>query len=285
MIGLKQQLKGFTIGYAKEQALNIAGGVLNRFLTAYKEPYRVVVLTKEAGMPRLCAIARLQEKIEMRISSEWQSFLPTITNPLMRSLIQTAFPGGGTLDYAMATQRVWTGTKPLSVRLKMIFAEDVSAKEEVMDMCRNLQMLASPGTRGLVLRAPGPSPYGKVKDTDITLGGGGDIEIKVGTFLNFSSVIIDDLSVSYHARMSVTGIPIMAEVDMLFSTYQVITKEQIGSVAGSPTKDTIYPETKKREGGSFLEKTVDTIGDMGGSAIGGMVSNLGERIGQGILGR
>jgi len=263
MIGLKQQITGFTIGYAKEQALNIAGGVLSRFLTAYKEPYRIVVMTTEPGMPKICAIARLQEKIEMRISSEWQSFLPTITNPLIRALVQTAFDTteGASPTLAMMTQRVWIATKPISMRVKMLFAEDVSAEDEVVTMCKNLQMLASPGKHGQVLTAPGPSPsWGRKEDTVGNIGGG-SITIKVGTFLTFVNVIIDDLNVSYHTRMSVTGKPIFAEVDLMFSTYEVITKDQIGVVGKTGAAETIYGDVRKR----FDNDGVGEVSPVGGA--------------------
>jgi len=292
MTGFTQQIKGFTIGYIKEQAIGIVGGVLNKFLHAYKAPYRVIVVLRRPGEPpELQVVAKIQEPIEMKISSRWEPFLPTITAPLVRALAQKIGQGimgvPWTPTLVMATQRVWISTEPMSVRLKLAFAEDSDVRGEVVDMCRRLQMLAAPGKIGPCLTAPGPAPMGEGGMSIFKAAGGeirpiGKITVGVGTFLHFPSVIIKEVEVSFHPRMSSASVesqnlPIFAIANVTFETYEVVTREQISGGGDVPSGEAIYSSIGARQTDkSFLDKAVDYIGDLGGSSLGGIIGDIGS---------
>ena len=79
---------------------------------------------------------------------------------------------------------------------------------------------------------PGPSPF------DLSLKGESqnerteNIELNIGGFLDFWSVIVKDVTISFENRMSDSG-PIGAEVDLTIETYQMLTREDLMKVANA----------------------------------------------------
>ena len=101
--------------------------------------------------------------------------------------------------------------------------------KEVLLPCMRLQQLSLPRegslTGGYFLIPPGPNPF--VDPFDKVNGTSGDhIELNIGNFLNFDSVVIDKADVQYENRMGSNG-PIGAKVTLTVTTYELLSQEKL----------------------------------------------------------
>ena len=243
---------------------------------------------KTGGM----VIAKLQEQFTMAVDSKWMSFTEGMeASPIGRILGAVTAMGGLSVQTALCSRRMWISTTPIIITLNMLFMAETNAEAEVMQQVRNLQKMALPGSGSFgLLTPPGPSPF---TDLESSLGGskigsvigatgkiavgavqafrnslgvkGGDedrISIDIGTALRFDNVIIKSVSVTFDARMSAgatwvdsigRGKPIAAKAEVVFETYEILTKEAL---------DKVYLGTEVPLAGP-LNRVVDAIGNIG----------------------
>ena len=200
--------------------------------------------------------AALQEAFSMSTTSEWIPFLnPKLSDTLVKATAlfhMSLFP-------RFASRRVWRGTSPIQMKLRLKFEAVNDSWREVVLPCLRLMQMSLPGTgqrrpfswiEGLsnvavpVLEPPGPSPFmlddniktnwdtGNLTDVrnrlnSIVASGSDQIRIKIGRLLQFDNVIVENVQVEYSNKFDMNGRPIGAVVDIAFSTYEIYTKEAI----------------------------------------------------------
>ena len=194
----------------------------------------------------------LQEDINLKLESHWSSLLPT---GLLQQADKAAqlFTGGKVSLITKATsRRVWTGSSPLILSLKLRFEAIFDPYNEVVNPIRILSAMALPKEtnlqkEGLVsgainelpfLGPPGPSPFltegvltksGNKATTFLdSLQGGDNIQIELGRFLTFYDVIIKSVSPTIPIKFDSFGNPVSAIVNIVFETYEMLTAESFG---------------------------------------------------------
>lgn len=191
----------------------------------------------------------LQEDVSLGVESFWKSFV----NPYsaVSESLSTAFQAisGGRLTafHKVATRRIWTGTTPikLSLNLKVVAKDD--AEKEVVEPVKLLSSLALPREAIAGFMAPpGPTPF-SFSETFKAVGIGGEVQkaakaweekgmvteeitIQVGLFLIFTNVVVKSVDARFHSKFTPKGYPIAADVNIVFETYQVLTREEFANV-------------------------------------------------------
>lgn len=208
--------------------------------------YIVVIENKQWAIRAL-----MQDQIQISMTGSWTPF---VSQDFMGQLQTAAAFVNASFMPRWTTRNIWRGTSPikLSVKLKLEAIHD--ARTEVVLACLRLKQMASPGlSKGIgnavgMLVPPGPAPGGpeaaefrswasaNLPGMDMasniikgvaTSTEGDLIMVKYGTFLNFSSVVVTDVSVRYSPKMTPDGYPISAEADVQFQTYQIETKDSL----------------------------------------------------------
>lgn len=226
------------------------------------EQYTVLIASRSLGKVR----AILQDEVSFQVSSEWGSMIPS---KIARGINKENLARVGALFKVnimsrFASRRVWVSTTPIAMVMKLIFESEDDALNDVVMPCKVLQGMALPGEgfgsigklfnketkRGGFLIPPGPSPYGidfkaEVAGKNVAFSFGQDerIDIYVGTFLNFGNVIIKSVNVTYDSRMEERGFPISARVDIVFESYEIVTKFGIDDMYINSTP--IVPQREK----------------------------------------
>jgi hypothetical protein len=261
---------------AVSSVLPVVCGVPESLLNSVSPRYVVTLvatlgsLTNRSGSSRnttsnsFTVYGYLQDKITLNASADWQGLTQS-----MPSGIQEALRAGNTLGQAflnrttvttLQTRRIWMGSSPISVTMKLKFEAFNDVEREVVLPCTLLQGLLLPrggigNTIGLI--PPGPSPFNvnlkgeseSERNENITLDVGGG-------FLKFPSVIVKDVQVTYENRMSENG-PIGAEVVLVIETYQMLTREDLLEVINQPMISTT--------GGSFGQGSTSGSAEAGGN--------------------
>ena len=216
-------------------------------------------------------VGLLQEDIAMRVESRWDPFIPTSVLAKGNMLLQlvsemTTAPGGPkSLVTKAASRRLWVGTTPMTLSLKLKFEAINDSFKDVVEPCRILQSLALPsepgrdttaaevkaawkeaGVGGVIgalptLTPPGPSPFSwegilssrkpidELNITSIIEGskGGDRIMLQLGKFLKFDDVIIREVQTAFHIKMTAAGNPISADTTIVFETYEIPTVQSL----------------------------------------------------------
>jgi uncharacterized membrane protein YgcG len=184
--------------------------------------------------------AFLQEKITLRAASTWEGVtedIPGATSLLKAAdTVSQALAGRSTIS-TWSTRRKWAGSEPIGIHMKLKFESFSDPYREVILPCVCLQGLTLP--RGGILNAmfmipPGPNPFDFSNKGGTPTERNEDIALSIGSFLNFDSVIIKNVSVTYENRMSSNG-PIGAEVEIDIETYQMLTREDLFKSINSGT--------------------------------------------------
>jgi len=206
------------------------------------EPYIVRIRTNDENFTNITVVrAIMQEEIQLRTSSRWEAFgQGSLLGTIGERILQ--FGWNTTATFAFMSRRMWRGTTPIELNLKLQFEAENDALEEVVKPTLVLQQLALPGVRKTfkpwiiskpllkyfgdnevtVLYPPGPSPFINSVGDQIT--------VSVGEFLKFSSVVIKDISVKYAPKLTVDGYPISSVVNVQFETYEIVTKEGLDDI-------------------------------------------------------
>jgi len=172
----------------------------------------------------------MQEKFEMGTKSEWRPM--TAATLLTRLGIEPTAWFGRTPLNRWVTRRVWTGTTPLQFSLNLKFIAEDDAEREVLLPCQELQRMCLP-YRGEKIKGdwflspPGPSmiqwwtPEG---------GGRGEIiTITIGALLQIKKCVVHDVKVIYPPAFLAGGLPMYANVNITFETYEIQTKESLNT--------------------------------------------------------
>jgi hypothetical protein len=116
--------------------------------------------------------------------------------------------------------------------MKLHFEAVNDVVTEVLQPCVGLQALVLPRgglMNNFFLVPPGPSPFqlptNKEGKSIVNLDHTGDkIDVNIGDFIKFESIIVENVRISYENRMSDKG-PVGAVAEVTFSTYEMLTKE------------------------------------------------------------
>ena len=213
-----------------------------------------------------------EDGISMTVDSSWDPIIPT--SILRRANIFVQATTQRSAITSSTTRRLWSGTSPMVILIKMKFEAVSDPFVEVVEPCRLLQLMAlpsnpsgesGPDVSGVVeaagelrfgdavgkikeaianlpmLQPPGPSPFtwdsllsGQVNYPDRTRSdienarkGGDFIILELGTFLTFWNVIIREDLVNFKTKFGPDGLPISAEAEIRFETYEMPTKESL----------------------------------------------------------
>jgi len=235
----------------------ITNTISKRLLDKVAPEYQVRILARRievgGGGPVLIdLIALLQDEINLLTESNWQSFIPSKyeARPEWQAIASAV---GVSLITRWTSRRVWMGTDPISISMKLRFEADENAYYEVVIPCLSLKKLCLP-TQGPqadskagnvvtsnILFPPGPNPL--IREGIGGWAGGENIEIQIGLgpkpFLYFNSVIVKRVNVTYANRFTSEGYPVSALADITFQTYTVLTKEDLDGVfSGMRTVET-----------------------------------------------
>jgi hypothetical protein len=252
--GVSRYLKGFTIGTVKEAVLRILGTDIPMVPDEYKITVTVANSKGASGL-----IAVLQDNFVLAVESRWEPFMQGLNESLIGQLgnIITTAATGKSLQVAVTSNRIWTST-----------LTETDPYKDVVQKCYALQELAVPSepVAGGLLTPPGPSPFKRTAESKTMLGAqeGTRIDIAIGTFLKFKSVIVKSVSITYDTRMSEQprGLPIAAKADITFETYQIMTKENLADAYDQPySQDTLEGVLKNK-----INQVKNTVG--------GIVSNI-----------
>ena len=212
---LMTAVKGFVIETVKGAALDMLfpGGA------KIPEAYRVTVTSSTHGS----VWARLQKDFTLGSTSRWEPFIKGVDNPTIAAI---AGLFNRSLQLAVTSRRVWLGTSPVRIELPLVFLAEDNVDNDVIKYVQALQYMAlpkNPTTGAGFLVPPGPSPFVGING----LEGGDQIDVSIGKVLGFQNVIVKEVTVTYSTRMSAEpeGRPMMANVLMVFETYEIITAE------------------------------------------------------------
>ena len=179
--------------------------------------------------------APIEESITLKLESTWapvvQSHLP---GDVLGKISQLAT--GRALESKYMSRRIWTGTTPLDFTLNLKFKAYNNTKLDVVQPCMELQKMILPYSGGkvageLLLSPPGPSPFKELSNFVSAHEKGEIITIAYGMFLLIKRVIIKDVEIKYLSQMAITGEPVEAEAMVHCQTYEILTKESIGSLS------------------------------------------------------
>lgn len=212
---------------------------------------------------RAKVVSPLQESISLFAESSWQQFLPSLSS-FGNLLIQAASGGRKALVTKATSRRIWNGTSPIKLSVKMVFEAVNDTLKEVVYPIMMLSSMILPAetlytseedkassiveegqrqiARGLdklpLLGPPGPSPFSLEGIVDLksilsnqvaskieSLAGGDHIMIEIGRFLTFDNVIIKSISPVIPIKFDSSGYPISASMNINFETYEMITVE------------------------------------------------------------
>jgi len=228
-------------------ARTVAIGLSKRLRDKVPLEYQVYVLAidLQSGEKLVECYGILQEEVNLATETNWQPWMPSrFQAEAYQQTIAQQF--GWSLINRWTTRRVWMGTDPLIMRLKLRFEADENARDEVVQPCIGLKKLASPregprikgkSLKIPVLYPPGPNPV--LRGGVAGWGAGEKVSIQIGlgmkSFLYFDSVIIKRVEVTYANRFGPDGYPISATANIDFQSYQVLTKKDIDSIYAGKT--------------------------------------------------
>jgi len=201
-------------------------------------------------------VGAMQEKTMFRITSDWESFIP-IGGLTQHANAITQLVSGRALVSRFSSRRSWKGTSPVTLNIELKFESIENTYRNVIAPVLALMQMALPGA-GVLLKPPGPDPFRMPKKlksaarsissavsavfsaTEVQTAGlkntefkdekaGGDwITVKIGNYLEFTSVIIKSVTPVFDTKMSVDGgYPVSANVNVEIESYEILTKETL----------------------------------------------------------
>ena len=188
----------------------------------------------------------LQEDISLGVESFWKAFVNPYAglSETMNAAFQAITGGRLSAFHRVATRRNWTGTTPLKLSLNLRLVAKNDAEKEVVCPVKMLSSLALPreAAAGFVA-PPGPSPYkilegfrgsgrfgkmveGMLRFFNEKMIVSENIRIDVGMFLTFENVVVKSVDARFHSKFTPEGYPIAADVNIVFETYQILTRRE-----------------------------------------------------------
>jgi len=216
---------------------------------------------------RCTVVGVLQEDIQTRVESVWEPFINASMLTTGNMLIQALTGSQSSMISKATSRRLWQGSTPMVISLKLKFEAVNNTFTEVVEPCRLLQCMALPSEpanfRGVSLQAvwdtgkdlftggltkalsnipflipPGPTPFtteGILSANKRTMGkidmedstGGDKIFIEIGRFLSFWNIIVKEVPIVHHLKFDSSGNPISAEAQVVFETYEMCTVQSL----------------------------------------------------------
>lgn len=122
---------------------------------------------------KVSVVGLLQEDILMRVESRWDPFIPVAMlakgNMLMQMMTEAGGGGPKSLVTKAASRRLWVGTTPMTLSLKLKFEAINDSYKDVVEPCRILQSLALPSEPTAGVSKDTETAVNKLK-SDQTLG-------------------------------------------------------------------------------------------------------------------
>lgn len=215
-------------------------GWISNDLTELSNFYKIYINSQALGVT---VVALLEDKVTFRITSDWESFIPIGDMKLANVGAQLL---GFTPITKLATRRIWKGTSPVTLNLKLNFQMVKDAEVDVIAPYRALMQMVLPGEGGSLtvktpffgkktikspfLIAPGPGPFYASQAKKFGLGsvkglrGGDEISISIGKFLFLKRVIIREIVPVFDNRLDENGWPISVEISIVIETHEIMTK-------------------------------------------------------------
>jgi hypothetical protein len=144
--------------------------------------------------------------------------------------------GLGALTSQSMSAQVWMGSSPVEMSLELEFIASDSPTLQVMNPVKDLMSITMPsrGAGGFLLDPPGPS-YVDIQNWQIgdgkSIGNPGrKISVKIGNFLLFDNVVIENVNTTYHSMMHSSGIPLRATCAVQFKTFFIQLKEDLPKI-------------------------------------------------------
>ncbi len=201
-------------------------------------------------------IAPMQEDLMMSVDSQWVPLVPLSLLSNANIAIQAFSGGKKSFATKAATRRIWTGSSPMQLSVRMRFEAISDAFQEVQEPCRLLMAMAMPSLKARngeradseeekwhdflpFVSPPGPTPFafegllnlrrsgavGRLVE-NLDDGKGGDfIMIEFGKYITFENVIIKNVSCITPIKFTAGGYPISATMNIVFETYEMMTVE------------------------------------------------------------
>ncbi len=212
--------------------------------------------------------ALLQDNFTTRVESSWaQPALGSLISDSLRDIIQAGASINVTLGSQFMTRRIWRGSTPLSLQLRMKFEAISDVYKEVVLPCATLQQMALPskykGDPSLnniagyfLIVPPGPNPFsGAAKDWlyekfgKLAQSKDGDvITIDIGNFMSYRSVIVRQAEVVWGKKFTREGYPTSAQATINFESFEIYTKEDIyNEILSSKPSISSYIKTGQAE--------------------------------------
>lgn len=203
--------------------------------------------------------ALLQENFSTTISSSWG--IPTLGGFVQNNLQDFLMMHNVVLGNPIMTRRKWQGSSAMRLSLRLFFDAIEDAQNEVVMAAGTLLQLAAPAKFSSVyptlytkmsnlidkftMVPPGPNIYRNIVNNEWFKAFEGDvIDIHIGNFITFSSVIITGVEVVWGKKFTNMGIPTTANALVSFETFEMYMKE------------TLYQEIMKAKGGKITLQEV-----------------------------
>src|SRR5665213_696006 len=247
----------YSVNYANTAtAMPPTSGVPDSALNGVSPQY-IVAITARLGTPVINKIlgfvglakgatqeftvyAFLQEKITLHAASNWEGVTDSIPGAAdfvkATDTAAQALAGRSTIS-TWSTRRKWAGSEPISISMKLKFEAFSDPYREVILPCVCLQGLTLPRGgigNGIMMIPPGPNPFDLSNKGNPNTERNENIQLSIGSFLSFKSVIVRSVDVTFENRMGVKG-PIGAEVTVNIETYQMPTREDLFAAINSGT--------------------------------------------------
>ncbi len=208
---------------------------------------------------RATVVAPLQESITLHVESFWAPAIPTGIFDLANKVFQFTTGGRMSAITKATSRRIWQGSRPIVITLKLTFHAIEDAVKEVVMPTKLLQSIALPRgplsqqqSKGLTedfqnivpfLAPPGPTPYTTsgilslrsvnesraAKFIEKESNGGDKIMVEIGRFLTFSNVVVISSTPVIPIAFTKDGDPVHSEVSVTFETYEMMTVDDLNN--------------------------------------------------------
>jgi hypothetical protein len=227
-----------TLGYANMEPANYIVTVTNvrpKDLVTYKR--RITNLYRTVVVKSL-----VQSPVDTYTDSNWQAFSASfVVRQATNALAQATF--GVSVTNGWMSRRIWAGTTPITLNLKLNFTAVNNPLYEVYLPILELQRMVLPYTGSgmlgaLFLTPPGPNPftaeYLRENSYLRVIPGigreGENVSIEIGKAVRFDNVILKKVNIVMDDKFTEEGFPVSASALITFETFEIMTKEGLDAV-------------------------------------------------------
>jgi hypothetical protein len=211
-------------------------GTKHAFISEVPEQFRVWISNETFGTSnQLDVFAVLQENVTLSTRSHWETYNPlgdviTDASQAVAQLFRKS------LVSRISSRRIWKGTEPVRISLLLKFEAYERAYTDVVVPNIKLQQTALPSGdekhgQFALLTPPGPYPYNLTGDdkNPKTEERGENITVQVGNLFTFNRVVVAEINTVYSNKFDNEGYPVSAQTQITFDTYEILTKNMLGT--------------------------------------------------------